>query len=124
MRKYQLLSVNEPNSIYFRHLTFYIGENKRLVAKVPTSNLLRVLCHFRLLVRLLRLEVRCVEMLDETQMIFCILHKVWVLNTKTGDIKVLLESSNGFSDPIYFCRGGVQTVSIGVIMVLTLIVTL
>ena len=105
MKNYRLLSASEPR-LYFRHLAFYIGKDKKRVGKVPASKLLRVLCRFRLPVRLLRLEPKCVEMLGEDQVLFCVLHKVWVLNLRTGDIKVLLEVSEGVSNPINFCKGG------------------
>lgn len=105
-KNYRLTSVRGAVSIYYRRLAFYVGREKKLVAEVPVSNILRALCHFRLLVRLFRLEPRCVEMIDENLMIFCLMHKVWILNIETAAIQVIFEARPGFSDPLNFCKVG------------------
>lgn len=102
-KNYRLMSYR-PVLIYYRRLAFYIGDDKKLITEVSVSNILRALCHFRLLVRLLRLEPRCAEMIDKNQMIFCLMHKVWVLNIETAVMQVIFEAKFGFSDPLNFCK--------------------
>lgn len=106
MRKFRLIFADDKSPVYFRRFSFFVGKNKRFVSKVQTPILLRVFCQFRLFVRLLRLEPRCVEMIDRETLVFCLLHKVWVLNLETGEMKILFEASDGFSDPLNFCKVG------------------
>ena len=106
MKGLRLLCLDNDIVVYFRHLSFYIGDVNHCVATLSVPFYLRVLSRFRLFVRLLRLEPRCAEFIGERYLIFCILHKVWMLDIERGKIQCIFEARDGFSDPLNLCKVG------------------
>lgn len=66
----------------------------------------KLLGFFRLFRRLLRLEPRCAERLDENRYVVCHAHKVWLLDVKQKSFTILQDSREGFSNPLNLCSDG------------------
>lgn len=88
----------------FSKQAFWLGEEK--IIDVRPSGWKGMLSHSRLVERLLRLEPRCVEKLDEERFIVCHAHKVWLLDVIKKRFTVLQESRVGFSNPLNLCSDG------------------
>lgn len=82
------------------------GEHKERIVSLHSSKTKSLLCHFRLAVRLLRLEPRCAERLDKNKFVVCYAHKIWILDIKNKLFDVLQESREGFSNPLNLCSDG------------------
>ena len=93
--------------LLFKNLAFYWvnfedGKTK-LIAHIPTDRKKRLLCHFHLLNRLLRLEPRCAGLLDENRFVVNVLGKVWLLNAQEHQVTELIKLRKGYS-LLNFCE--------------------
>ena len=109
--KGNLLYVNyEGSGLLFNKQSFFLVKLKtgqqELVLSVRPSFSKKIYSHSRLLSRLMRLEPRCAEQLDENRFVVCYQHKVWLLDTGKKYFSVLQESRTGFSNPLNLCSDG------------------
>lgn len=79
---------------------------KDLVLSVRPSGLRGFLSHFRLVTRLLRLEPRCVALLDNRRLVICHAKTVCVLDINNKTFSVVKEAREGFSNTLNFCSDG------------------
>ena len=102
-----LYLIGENRGLLFRQLAFYdVDLNsgaKTLIAKLPVGLKTRVMCHSRLLVRLLRLEPRCTGRLDENRFVICALGRVWLLDIQEKRVFELLKLRQGYNI-LNFCE--------------------
>lgn len=93
--------------LLFYHLAFYRvnldnGE-KKLIVRLPAGWKQRLLCRFRLINRLLRMEPRCAGRLNENRFVVNVLSKVWLLDCNERKVKELLKLRSGYS-LLNFCE--------------------
>ena len=103
-----VLFCDNNKRLVFANGIFYVDSNDEheKIVDVRPKGLRRVLSHSRLAERLLRLEPRCAEMLDENRYVVCHAHKVWLLDVKQKCFTVLQDSREGFSNPLNLCSDG------------------
>lgn len=99
-----LYAFDNGSILWYHKLHFYI--DNKLVCSIPSKKSMRIASRIRILSRLLRLEPRCIERLNNSQFVVCILHKLWLLDIDTSSIKILAENRKGWSDPLNLCSDG------------------
>lgn len=98
-----LAILNEDKELCFKHFTFYLSDNKELLAIFPVPYWKRLLSKNRLLTRLFRWEPSSYVRLNNNRYIFTLLHRVWLLDIYKKEILELFPSRKGFSNPLNFC---------------------
>lgn len=104
-----LYVIDNNRKLYFSRGTFYINTNdckEKKIVSAPLTGFRLFFSYFRLTTRLLRLEPRCVERLDENRFIVCYAHKVWLLDITHKTFTILQETRNGFSTPLNLIADG------------------
>lgn len=103
------LQNNTSGVLFYRSAFYYVdlkNGRKELITCVPESHMKRFFGRCRLLVRLLRMEPRCVEKLSDNKFVICYAHKVWLLNLVSKNISSVWQSRQGFSNPLNLCSDG------------------
>ena len=91
------------NSDLFSYQNGVIYKNDEEVCTILLSWSKRLLSHFRLLNRLLRLEPRCATFMDDNTMILAFQHQVLVVSVSEKKIKEFVPLRPNFSNPLNFC---------------------
>ena len=91
------------NSDLFSYQNGVIYKNDEEVCTILLSWSKRLLSHFRLLNRLLRLEPRCATFMDDNTMILAFQHQVLVVSVSEKKIIEFVPLRPNFSNPLNFC---------------------
>ncbi len=98
---------NGFEGVLFKNFAFYAVDLKNgkreLIARLSASLRNSILSHFRLTVRLLRLEPKSIGCIDENRFLICILGKLWLLDLQKKDVKELRNLRSGYS-VLNFCE--------------------
>lgn len=90
------------NQIYFDWMYLYLPNGKKI--KISFSSFVKKqLGRFRIFVRLLRLEPRCLTFLSEDIFVISFLKKLWFISLCEGKIRQCESVRKGFSDVLMFC---------------------
>lgn len=87
----------------FSYRNGIIFKNDEDVCCILKSSFKRMLCHFRLLNRLLRLEPRCATFLDDDRMILAFQHQVILVDISEKRVLEYIPMRPSFSNPLCFC---------------------
>lgn len=104
MKRKVLYILSSSHGLYFSKMRIYINDDA--ICDVPCSYFIKILSSFRLFVRLLRLEPRCIERLDANRFVLCIFHSFWILNINNKSLNKVFCNRKGWSDPLNLCKVG------------------
>lgn len=99
----KIISVSkDQNFIKFNQLSLIFPSGEKL--RMPGCSILaHLLCHFRIFVRLLRLEPRCAAFISDDVVVFSFRRKLWYVSIKDARIIKTENLRCGFSDVLSFC---------------------
>lgn len=98
---------NGIQGVLFDNFAFYTVDLKNgkreLIARLPSGLRNKIMSHFRLTVRLLRLEPKSISFIDENRFLICILGKLWLLDLQKKEVKELRNLRPDYS-VLNFCE--------------------
>jgi hypothetical protein len=104
---YVLAKIDDDRLLVCKNLAIYIysiNQNKyRLIGRFPATPLKKILSHFRLTTRILRLEPRAVAKLTDNKYVISILHNLFIVDIQNKKIIKIQQNRNGFSDVLNIC---------------------
>ena len=99
--------INASRSLVYDSLSFFLhdiktGSNVK-VGNIPSGLIKGLLCHNRMMTRLLRLEPKCAGRLDDNRFVVCVLGKLWLLDIQNKNVSELDDMRAGFN-VLNFCE--------------------
>ena len=109
--KGKLLYVTEDGQgLLFKNQAFYTvnltSGQSDLIVNTQAGFWERICGHSRLGARFFRMEPRCVERLLDNLFVVCYANRVWLLDALKRSLSLLLDSRDGFSNPLNLCTDG------------------
>lgn len=97
-----VLFINKDKDV-FSYQDGVLRLNNETVCYILRSGVKRILCRFRIINRLFRLEPRCATFLDEDRMILAFQHQVIIVSISEKRIIDYIQMRPSFSNPLNFC---------------------